>query len=156
MEKSEINQSLLAHLRALPGYEQLISDLETGQFAQVSRFGLGLPRSARLALLAAIHEDLNHPILLLTNRADRALSLFDEIGFWLPDSKLFYYPEPNPLFYEPLSWSVSTRRERIQALSELAHFHLPGVQTKQTAPVLIAPIRAIMTKTLPRRDFKAN
>ena len=153
MEKSEINQSLLAHLRALPGYEQLISDLETGQFAQASRFGLGLPRSARLALLAAIHEDLNHPILLLTNRADRALSLFDEIGFWLPDSKLFYYPEPNPLFYEPLSWSVSTRRERIQVLSELARFHLPGVQTKQTAPVLVAPIRAIMTKTLPRRDF---
>ena len=32
------------------------------------------------------------------------------LHFWLPDASNFYFPEPNPLFYENLPWSDSTRQ----------------------------------------------
>ena len=66
----------------------------------LSGLALGLRRSARLPVLAALHTCLKRPILLVTDRADHALTLFDELacGRRLPSCYLF--PEPNPLFYE--------------------------------------------------------
>ena len=76
---------LLAPLASLPAYQDLLNRLQEGDYTGGSLRGLGLPRAVRLAVLAALHHDLDKPILLLTNRADRALSLFDELGFWLPE-----------------------------------------------------------------------
>ena len=147
------DQTILANLQGLPAYQTLLSDLRSGHFVDQEHRGLGLPRSARLALLAALHNDLNFPIILLTNRADRALSLVDELNFWLPEANNHYFPEPNPLFYEQLPWSETTRRERLRCFAELAKIMLPGGTQNSIAPVLVAPIRAIMTRTIPRRDF---
>ncbi|MFN8411847.1 MAG: hypothetical protein U0Z26_05625 [Anaerolineales bacterium] len=65
--------------------------------------GLGLPRSARLPVVAALHTNVEYPILLVTDRADHALSLFDELGFWLKSPRMLF-AEPNPLFYEEAAW----------------------------------------------------
>ncbi|MCK6539631.1 MAG: hypothetical protein L6Q26_06200, partial [Anaerolineales bacterium] len=86
--------------------------------------GLGLPRSARLPILAALLEDTSRPILLVTDRADHALSLFDELGFWIRSPR-FHFAEPNPLFYEQAAWGGATRRERLQTLIALSAYHLP-------------------------------
>ena len=144
---------LLKYLSGLSAYQDLLSNLSEGQFRDSGRFGMGLPRASRLALLAALHADLNVPILLLTNRADRALGLFDELNFWLGSERIFYFPEPTPLFYEALPWSDSTRRERLSVYSELAKFLIPGGEPDPVPPVVIAPIRAVMTRSIPRRDF---
>ena len=72
-------QFLLDKIRALSQYQQLLKQIQAGEEIP----GLGLPRAARLPILAALHQDLNQPILLLTDRADHALSLFDELGFWV-------------------------------------------------------------------------
>ena len=72
-------QSILSNLREIPAYQQLLIGLDAGKPLS----GLGLPRSARLPALAALHADVNRPILLITDRADHALSLFDELGYWL-------------------------------------------------------------------------
>jgi hypothetical protein len=61
---------------------------------------LGLRRSARLPWLAALHQTLVQPILLLTDRNDHALMLADELSLWTPDVPRLFFPEPNPLFYE--------------------------------------------------------
>ena len=62
-------QIILDHIRSLSQYQQLLTQLQTdGQFP-----GLGLPRATRLPILAALHADLNRPILLITDRADHAL-----------------------------------------------------------------------------------
>jgi len=66
---------LLAPLAGLPAYQDLLLGLKEGEYTGSSLRGLGLPRAVRLALLAALHHDLQKPILLLTNRADRALSM---------------------------------------------------------------------------------
>ena len=126
-------------------YKSLLGNLSTRP--------LGLPRSARLPILASLHADLNQPILLVTDRANHALSLFDELAFWLPDAPRYLFAEPNPLFYEQAAWGVTTRRERLQTLTALANYHLPFTQKPQTPPVIVASARALMTRTLPRRDF---
>jgi transcription-repair coupling factor (superfamily II helicase) len=143
------NDALLELIQSLPSYQELLVQLRANQPLQ----GLALPRSARLAVLAALHADLQVPILLLTGRADHALTLLDELGFWSPDALRLLYPEPNPLFYEQAAWGSATRRDRLHALTVLAAYQIPGAAKTGKPPVIVAPARAIMARTLPRRDF---
>lgn len=138
-------------IRNLSVYQQVVADLKDG----VRLPGLGLPRAARLPVLAALFGDLDLPILFLTDRADRALTMLDELGFWMQGQARQHFPEPNPLFYEQASWGTSTRRERLLALTRLAVYHMPGSRGRifPAHPLIVAPIRALMTRTLPRRDF---
>jgi transcription-repair coupling factor (superfamily II helicase) len=115
--------------------------------------GLGLRRSARLPALAVIREEINRPILLLTDRSDHALTLLDELGLWAPGQTRLYFPEPNPLFYEPAAWGENTRRDRLTVLTTLASYHIPGASVPAEAPLIIASARAVMARSLPRRDF---
>jgi transcription-repair coupling factor (superfamily II helicase) len=139
-------------IRNHPDYISTLDKVKVGQSIQ----GLGLIRAARLPILAALSMDLNVPILLITDRADRAITLFDELSFWLQNNPGFLFPEPTPLFYEQASWGAVTRRDRLQALTALSMYHLPGAGKKNAPDVIIAPLRAVMTKTLPRRDFLVN
>ncbi len=141
-------KQLLESFRALPQYQNLLKDINASQ----SISGLGLPRSARLPVLATLHADINQPILLITDRADHALSMFDELGFWIKSAR-YLFAEPNPLFYEDAAWGVTTRRERLQVLTALSSYHLPFVKKPETPPIIVTSVRALMTRTLPRRDF---
>ncbi len=140
---------LLDEIRSLKTYQRLLADVSAGMFLP----GLALPRAARLPVLAALYTDLNRPVLLLTDRADRALTLLDELSFWTPQAPKLYFPEPNPLFYEQAAWGTLTRRDRMQTLTLLASYHLPGAPKPEQPPVLVATVRALMTRTLPRREF---
>ncbi|UCF29059.1 MAG: hypothetical protein JSW42_05120, partial [Chloroflexota bacterium] len=91
--------------------------------------GIGLRRSARLPVLAGIYEKLQIPILLLTDRTDRALTLYDELGLLSPDADRLFFPEPGPLFYENSPWGERTRRDRLLVLTKLASFHIPAAQS---------------------------
>ncbi|MFU8827560.1 MAG: DEAD/DEAH box helicase, partial [Brevefilum sp.] len=144
---------LLDAIRDLDSYRTLLADLQHDPGQPAPLAGLGLPRAARLPLLAGLHHDLGKPILLLTNRADRALALFEELQFWLGEGGVHYFPEPNPLFFEQSGWGAGTRRDRLQVLTLLARTLIPGMPAPERSPVIVAPVRAIMTRTLPRRDF---
>jgi len=71
-------------------------------------------------------------------------------------SQPLYFPEPNPLFYEQAAWGTVTRRDRLQALTSLSIYHILGSEKPVTPPVIVAPVRSLMTRTLPRRDFIKN
>jgi transcription-repair coupling factor (superfamily II helicase) len=139
---------VLREIQKLGAYRQLVRDVEARQPLR----GLGLPRSARLPVLADLHLDLQRPILFITDRADHALSLFDELGFWAAGPR-YLFSEPNPLFYERAAWSPSVRRERLQTLAALSAYHLPFAEKPSHAPIVMASVRALMTRTLARRDF---
>jgi transcription-repair coupling factor (superfamily II helicase) len=141
-------QSILNAIRSLPQYQELLTRLNTGKHPPA----LGLPRAARLPVLAALLEDIGQPILFVADRADHALSLFDELGFWVKTAR-HHFAEPNPLFYEQAAWGVATRRDRLQSLTALASFHLPFAQKPEPPPVFVASVRSLMTRTMPRRDF---
>ena len=113
---------------------------------------LGIRRSARLPWLAALRQSLKHPLLLITDRNDHALMLADELALWAPKLPRLFFPEPNPLFYENAPWGLTTRRDRLMVLTALAGYHIPG-GPKLPPPIIIAPVRAVMARTLPRRDF---
>ncbi|HVP20391.1 MAG TPA: transcription-repair coupling factor [Anaerolineaceae bacterium] len=140
---------MLEELKSLPEFKSLVTDLRERKTIP----GLALPRSARLPVLASLQAELGVPILLLTTRADHTLTLFDELKFWDPKIVGMVFPEPNPLFYEQAAWGSTTRRDRLNVLTSLAVYHLPGVQKPANPPVIIAPVRAVMARTLPRRDF---
>ncbi|MGC1376582.1 MAG: hypothetical protein WA821_10170, partial [Anaerolineales bacterium] len=140
---------ILQHLRSTPEYQTLLKQVKDDTRLP----GLGLPRAARLPVLTALHGDLNRPILLLTDRADHALALHDELAFWVPSAPRHLFSEPNPLFYEDAAWGSATRRERLQTLTALSLYHLPFAEKPAAPPLIVASARAIMTRTLPRRDF---
>ncbi|GMV32316.1 transcription-repair coupling factor [Chloroflexi bacterium CFX5] len=139
---------LLAFLRELPEYKSILAKLSERKAIP----SLGLPRAARLPILAALHADANQPILLVTDRADHALAMFDELGFWVKSPR-YLFAEPNPLFYEDAAWGITTRRERLQTLTALSNYHLPFTKKPETPPIIVASVRSLMTRTLPRRDF---
>ncbi|HEX7975116.1 MAG TPA: CarD family transcriptional regulator, partial [Anaerolineales bacterium] len=140
---------MLDSIRALPSYQRLLDDLHK----PLALPGLALPRAARLPVLAALQGDLNRPVLLITDRSDHALTMLDELGFWEPKSARFLFPAPTPLFYEQAGWGNATRRDRLQVLASLAMYQVPGWPRPETAPVIVTPVRALMSRTLPRRDF---
>jgi transcription-repair coupling factor (superfamily II helicase) len=142
-------ESVIKIIQGLPQYQSLLELLQES----VQQAGLGLPRAARLPLLAALHTDLERVVLLVTDRADHALSLFDELGFWAGESSRFHFAEPNPLFYEQAAWGGATRRERLQTLTSLARYHLPFAEDPGRPLIIVASARSLMTRTLPRRDF---
>ncbi|HXQ33201.1 MAG TPA: hypothetical protein VN843_04190, partial [Anaerolineales bacterium] len=146
--QSIIMQILLDKIRSLSPYQQLLKELP----AQRQMPGVGLPRAARLPVLAALHQDFAGPILLVTDRADHALAVFDELGFWV-NSPRYHFAEPNPLFYEQATWGVTTRRDRLQTLTALSAYHLPFTQKPDVSPIFVTSARSLMTRTLPRRDF---
>lgn len=143
---------MLDAVRSLPAYQALLENIRSGKKIA----GLGLARSARLPVLSALHTDLNNLFLVITDRADRATSILDELGFWNSADRRLSFPEPAPLFYEQAAWGNTTRRERLQSLTALAAYHLPGSRKPEIPPILVTSVRAIMTRTLPRRDFIKN
>ena len=56
------HKAVLDAIRATGAYQELLADLRD----RVKLPGLGLPRSARLPVLAALQHDLAAPVLLLT------------------------------------------------------------------------------------------
>ena len=144
---------LLDRIAELSAYQNLADRLSNGLDTVETVQGLGLPRAARLPLVAKLGHDLNRPVLLISNRADRALALFEELKFWLGEREAHYFPEPNPLFYEQTGWGAGTRRDRLKVLTMLARTLMPGAPDPATPPVLVAPVRALMTRTVPRREF---
>ncbi|GAP15083.1 transcription-repair coupling factor [Longilinea arvoryzae] len=140
---------MLDAIRKLPAYQALVDNLKAG--AQLP--GLGLMRAARLPLAAALYQDLQQPLVLVTDRPQHALTLLDEVSFWARNAPRFYFSEPTPLFYEQAAWGDNTRRDRLQALTALAVYHLVGSSKPDVPPIVVTTVRALMTRTLPRRDF---
>jgi transcription-repair coupling factor (superfamily II helicase) len=129
--------------------DDLIASIQSGE----PLTNLGLRRSARLPILAALHKKLQTPILLLTDRTDRALTLMDELALWAPDAAQYFFPEPTPLFYEDAAWGERTRRDRLQVLTNLVYYHIPSVPAPEKPPIIIAPARGLMARSMPRREF---
>ena len=149
MSETPILADVVSTLQAHPAFREIVQAFQTGERIA----NLSLPRAARLPILAALHKTLDKPILLLTGRTDFALTLVDELPLWDSGSPQILFPEPNPLFYENAPWGVTTRRDRLLTLFTLASQHIPGAPKSKQAPIILAPARALMSRTLPRRDF---
>lgn len=146
-------ERIIQYISETSPFQQLVADIKQNKCESNC---LRLPRATRLPVILALHKELNQPILVIVERADQALTILDEIAVWDTTIPRLYFPEPNPLFYENASWGVTTRRDRLLALSHLALLQTPGAHKLDKHPIIIASARAVMTRTLPRREFIKN
>ncbi len=144
-----MQEELLNRIQEQPAFQSLVADIRSGRKPGL----VGLPRAVRLPVLAGLKSALNQPILLITDRTDRALVLEDEWSFWVPEQDLVLFPEPDPLYYEKISWGRKTRRDRLKILARLSSSLIPGYTPSESPPLIVAPVRAAFTRTLPRREF---
>lgn len=125
--------NLLSPIRELTEYQRLRSAAGAGQLRAP------LPSAARLPVLAALSVDRAAPVVLLVPRADRVLTVTQELAHWAPDLQVMAFPEADPLFYELQPWGNSTRRRRVETLSRLQ---------RGERPVVVSSARALMVRTL--------
>jgi len=144
-----MSENSLINFSKIPGYKNLLSEYESGQ----SQALISLPRSVRLPFIAAIHNDLKQTILFVTSKSDRLLSMFEEFSFWVEESRRHIFSEPSPLFYERSGWSAATRYDRLDTLTDIAQYFIPGRKEFYSPSVIFASVKSLMTKTMPRRDF---
>ncbi len=118
----------------------------------------GLTSAARAFFAAALSRSVRRPVLLIAPRADRTRALAEQVRVYLGDSAAVrVFAEPDPLPYERVPWSVDTLRERLSALEllvpppSLALRHGTGAIS-----VVVASVRALQSKTLPPREFRAH
>jgi transcription-repair coupling factor (superfamily II helicase) len=136
---------LLSWLRDLPAYERLRGEVGSGNIPPP----LGLIRSARPAVAAALARDLNRPILLVAGSVARARALHQALTDWHPEpARVLRLPEPPTLFYERAPWPRETIAARIAVLRALLD-PPPGL-------IVVASARAMMQPTLPVREFRAG
>ena len=139
--------SLLDLIRSLPGYQELHGSA-TDRLSH-SR-NIPLLAAARPPLAAALATDIHAPLLLISPRADRVLTLSQELSFWAPSAEVITFPEPDPLFYEALPWGVRTRQLRAATLTRLAD------PDKLHPLIILTTARAVMTRTLSPEQFATN
>jgi transcription-repair coupling factor (superfamily II helicase) len=114
---------------------------------------LGVPRSARPFVLAALTRAWNAPVVYLTARIDRAYNTAEQLPVWLgADADIHRFGEPAPFFYERAPWGESAWRTRIEALAAL----LPPDDHAERHPVVVASARALMQRTMPVSQFRAG
>ncbi len=140
---------MLDSIKQHPTFEELVNQIEHSSFYPA----LGLMRSVRLPMLAAMESVLERPILVILERMDQAIAFADELGFWMQTDDILLFPEPSPTFYEKAAWGSLTRRDRLQTLTYLANFHTPGSKSSNKPKVVITTVRGLMTRTIPRHDF---
>ncbi len=140
---------LLKYLNSLTAYQDLRARLAERQFRDSERFGMGLPRASDWRCWQRCAFVWGAPILL-TNRADRALGLFDELAgvgtrIFTSLSRTRYSMKPCPGQDRPgaNAWTFL-------GASKVPY---PRACAGHRAPVVVAPIRAVMTRTIPRQEF---
>jgi transcription-repair coupling factor (superfamily II helicase) len=147
---------LLQQFRSLDAYGTLIDKLESAQKLQIN---LGLPRSIRPIVAAAIATDIEGPLIYVVSRRERFVTLTEELNAWAPDLEILPFPTPNPLFYERTAWGPRTIRSRVSVLGALTENRQPGaamIEVEKKPSLIITPVRAMMVRSLSPQEFIKN
>ena len=154
---SSVNLSgLLPLLQQSPAFREFVQGLlDRAPFAAA-----GLPPAARAYFAAALYQGAGRPVVLLASRPDRARTLAEQVRAWLGSSApVHFFAEPDPLPYERVPWAAATVRERMATLQALTPRRSPLARDAEPGappPIIVASARALVSKTLPPREFRAH
>ncbi|MFZ1756818.1 MAG: CarD family transcriptional regulator, partial [Caldilineaceae bacterium] len=109
---------------------------------------------ARPFLAAGLATDSSGPLVIVTGSSEQAQQWVEGIGHFLPPAdeggpSVLLYPEPDSLPFERIPWTDRTRQARLTALAALQSKSGP-------APIVVAPVRALLQMTLPARDLRLS
>jgi transcription-repair coupling factor (superfamily II helicase) len=136
--------ALLPLIRQLPGYNQLLQELK-----QKSGTSVVALDAARPYIIAALYEQLQKPLLLVTAQPEHARKLYEQLTSWNSSGLVLLFPEPDVLPYERLTPESTAGLERLQALSAL----VSGSSNGGTPPLVVASASALMSRTTPYNVF---
>ncbi len=141
-------------------FESLFQQIETESHDLIAwlrdqrgLIGLSLRRSARLPLAISLLQSMQTTIFWIVDRNDRALAMLEEAKLWAPNLSHYLFAEPSVLFYEKTPWSDTARKERLSVLTHFAKAQMPIGKTNDRPALVIASVRSVMTRTMPRREF---
>lgn len=143
-------QGLLSILCDDPDFARLRDHLIAGDALPDQR----LLRAARPFAAAALVRDLKRPTVIVTATVDRAYNVAEQLPVWLPETPILRFGEPGALFYERSGWASHALRGRLATLGALVTPIGSSVRV-QHPPVIITSALALMTRTLPPREFRA-
>ena len=179
---------LLSLLKEMPAYRQLVGELSTAKGEHKAI----ILDAAKPYLIAALYEELNLPLMVVTGQPESARKLHEQLRVWCsPSAELHRLPELDFLPYDSSQLSAVSYQmiERLRALATLALYqplHSPprllrpdksglamtgetvprndgrggescndGKERVTKAPLIVTSALAIMSKTIPQRDFVA-
>lgn len=122
-------------LRQVPEYRELVAELARGQ----SGGSTGTIQPARALVVSALAEDLDRPLLVLTDSVERARQLAEEIGCWLPE-RTALFPAPEALPFEKVPWSPATVGGRLRVLVSLLGATRERVVVVSSVQALLTPL----------------
>ncbi len=141
---------LLTAVEALEPYQALREDLASGE----APTPLGLMRSARPPLLAALSGDLERPLLVVVSKVEQAQKMAQSLRDWTPAATVVLrFPEPLTLFYDRAPWTEEIIVGRLRVLSQLYQLSL---SPSSTSFIIVASARSLMQRTLPLYQFRRS
>jgi transcription-repair coupling factor (superfamily II helicase) len=149
-EGQQMNLSLLLSLlKEMPAYRQLVGEMSTvkGEHKAI------ILDTAKPYLIAALYEELNLPLMVVTGQPESARKLHEQLRTWCsPSAELHRLPELDFLPYDSSQLSAVSYQmmERLRALAALALY-----EEGDKPPLVVTSALAIMSKTIPQRDFAA-
>jgi len=106
-------------------------------------------------IIAALHQELDLPILMIVAQSESAKRLYEELQAWCPGStRLQFFPEVDILFDEYSISDVITTAERLRTLSTLAPCR--DLSTDGRCPLIVSSALAAVSRTVPRDEFVAS
>ena len=85
---------ILERIQKLNDYLDMVAALRNGDATDP----FNLMRALRLPVVAAIWQDLQRPILYITDRQEKAAAALDEIEFWQPGIRTFQFYRTHSAF----------------------------------------------------------
>jgi len=140
---------LLSLLKEMPAYRQLVEELSTVKGGHKAT----ILDAAKPYLIAALYEGLNLPLMVVTGQPETARKLHEQLRAWCsPSAELHRLPELDFLPYDSSQLSAVSYQmmERLRALATLALY-----EESDKPPLVVTSALAIMSKTIPQRDFVA-
>jgi transcription-repair coupling factor (superfamily II helicase) len=140
---------LLSLLQEMPAYRQLVGELSTVKGEHKTT----ILDAAKAYLIAALYEELDLPLMVVTGQPESARKLHEQLRAWCsPSAELHRLPELDFLPYgsSQLSTVSYQMMERLRALATLALY-----EENDKPPLVVTSALAIMSKTIPQRDFVA-
>ncbi len=138
---------LLALIKDIPGYQQLRSKILE---AESGRSEIVLSNAARPYIIAALHQDLALPVLVITAQTENAKRLLDQLQAWYATStSLRFYPDTETLDRQSFVTNSINVNERLSTLSCLCK----SAQLNNDKPLIIGSALAVASKTIPYESF---
>ncbi|MBN2462131.1 MAG: transcription-repair coupling factor [Dehalococcoidia bacterium] len=140
---------LLSLVEQVTGYQRLRSEL-------IEPRGDGVKLIASDAVkpfvIAALHQEMNLPILVVMAQPESARRLYDELQSWCPSSTMLqFFPEIDIMAGEYSESDVFVSAERLRTLSALTSCR--DLSADGRSPLIVSSALAAVSRTVPRDEF---